>query len=166
LPLLLGALGRNASQPQGAQSLYSALQQDHAGLDIGSVLGSVLGGGGQGEQILGHVFGNRQANAAQGLGAATGLAGSQAGSLLRILAPIVLAYLARRMFAQRSAASPQALGETLGREQQQIREQGGLGDGLLGAVLDRDGDGDTDFSDLAGLAGSVLGGGRRDDLRP
>ena len=48
LPLLLGALGRNASQQQGAQSLYNALQNDHSGpdnsvLDIGSVLGSVLG---------------------------------------------------------------------------------------------------------------------------
>ena len=44
LPLLMGALGRNASQPQGAQALHAALQ-DHAGGDITSVLGSVLGGG-------------------------------------------------------------------------------------------------------------------------
>ena len=41
LPLLLGALGRNAASSEGA----GALQRDHAGLDIGSVLGSVLGGG-------------------------------------------------------------------------------------------------------------------------
>ena len=52
LPLLLGALGRNAQQPGGAQSLYSALERDHAGLDMGSVLGSVLGGGGQGDAII------------------------------------------------------------------------------------------------------------------
>lgn len=160
LPLLLGALGRNASQPQGAQDLLGALQRDHAGLDLGGVLGSVLGGGGQGGQILEHVFGNRQNNATQGLGAATGLGGSQAGSLLKLLAPIVLAYLARRMFAQGADATPQALGDVLGQEQQQIQQQGGLGGGLLGAVLDRDGDGDTDFSDLVGLAGSVLGGRR------
>src|SRR3546814_4754497 len=44
LPLLMGALGRNASQPEGAQALFGALQKDHAGGDIGSVLGSVLGG--------------------------------------------------------------------------------------------------------------------------
>ncbi|MFQ6311749.1 DUF937 domain-containing protein, partial [Lysobacter capsici] len=30
LPLLLGALGRNASQPQGAEALFGALQRDHA----------------------------------------------------------------------------------------------------------------------------------------
>ena len=49
LPLLMGALGRNTSQPQGAEALFGALQRDHAGgggLDIGSVLGAVLGGGG------------------------------------------------------------------------------------------------------------------------
>lgn len=160
LPLLIGALGRNASQPQGAEALFGALQRDHAGLDLGSVLGAVLGGGGQGAQILGHIFGNRQSGAEQGLGAATGLGGSQANTLLKILAPIVLAYLARRMFSQGNASSPQALGQVLGQEQQQIRQQGGLGGGLLGAVLDRDGDGDTDFSDLVGLAGSVLGGRR------
>ena len=54
LPLLLGALGRNASQPQGAEALFGTLQKNHAGLDLGGVLGSVLGGGGQGGEILGH----------------------------------------------------------------------------------------------------------------
>ena len=45
LPLLLGALGRNASQPQGAEALFGALQKDHSGLDLGSVLGAVRGSG-------------------------------------------------------------------------------------------------------------------------
>jgi hypothetical protein len=168
LPLLLGALGRNASQPQGAEALFGALQRDHAGLDIGSVLGSVLGGGGQGSQILGHIFGARQQGAAQGLGAATGLGSDQAGSLLKVLAPIVLTFLAQRMFSQGGSAqsfasanaSPQQLGEVLGQEHNNITQQGGLGGGLLGAVLDRDGDGDTDFTDLMGLASSFLGGPR------
>jgi len=59
------------------------------------------------------------------------------------------------------AASPQQLGDVLGQERQSIAQQGGVGGSLMGAVLDRDGDGDTDFSDLIGLAGSFLGGGRR-----
>jgi hypothetical protein len=160
LPLLLGVLGRNATQPQGAEALFGALQRDHSGIDLGSVLGTVLGGGGQGTEILGHIFGDGQNNAARGLGAAAGLGSAQANSLLKILAPIVLAYLARRMFAQGSADTPQALGLALGQENQQIRQQGGLGGGLLGAVLDRDGDGDADFSDLIGLADSMLGGRR------
>ena len=40
LPLLIGALGRNSQQPQGAQSLFSALQRDHSSQDVGSALGS------------------------------------------------------------------------------------------------------------------------------
>lgn len=161
LPLLIGALGRNAGQPQGAEALFGALQRDHAGLDLGSVLGSVLGGGGQGDQILGHIFGDRQETAAQGLGNVAGLGSNQASSLLKILAPIVLAYLAKRMFAQDDAgASPQALGNVLGQERQRIQQQDSLGGGLLGAVLDQDGDGQLGLSDLMKLGGGLLGGNR------
>lgn len=165
LPLLMGALGRNASQPTGAESLFGALQRDHAGTssgDLGGLLGSVLGGGGQGEQILGHIFGTRQQGAAQGLGAATGLQGDKANMLLKVLAPIVMAYLAKRMFGQGQPATqtPQGLGSILGQEEQQIRKQGGVGGGLLGAVLDQDGDGQLGLGDLLKLGGGMLGGKR------
>ena len=165
LPLLMGALGKNASQPAGAESLFGALQRDHAGAgtgDLGGLLGSVLGGGGQGEQILGHIFGARQQGAAQGLGAATGLQGDKANMLLKVLAPIVMAYLAKRMFGQGQSAggTPQGLGAILGQEQQQIRQQGGVGGGLLGAVLDQDGDGQLGLGDLLKLGGGMLGGKR------
>ncbi|HJR75020.1 MAG TPA: DUF937 domain-containing protein [Luteimonas sp.] len=168
LPLLMGALGRNASQPQGAEALFGALQRDHSGLDIGSVLGSVLGGGGQGQQILGHVLGASEPRAQQAVSQATGLGGDKVNMLLRWLAPIVMAYLAKRMFDNRQAggavagngASPDVLGQILGQERQQIGQQaGGLGGGVLGAVLDKDGDGDVDLSDLMKVGQSVLGGG-------
>lgn len=171
LPLLVGALGRNAQQPQGAQALFGALGRDHAGLGLDGVLDSALGGGGQGGSILGHVFGPRQSSAAQGLGIATGLGGDRAGALLRLLAPVVMAYIAKKMYDNRHAdagATPAAttpaevpaatapsatsLSSMLGREQVQIAQRGGIGSKLLGAVLDRDHDGDVDFSDLAGLA--------------
>ena len=171
LPLLLGALGRNTSQPQGAEALFGALQKDHAGLDIGSVLGAVLGGGaaqGDGGKILGHVFGGQQPRAEQALGQATGLGGDRAGMLLKMLAPIVLAYLAKHMFDRRQAgagnggaATPQVLGEVLGQEQQRVSQQGGLGSGVLGAVLDQDGDGQLGLGDLLKIGGGLLGGGGR-----
>lgn len=171
LPLLLGALGRNASQPQGAEALFGALGRDHqgaAGMGIGDILGAVLGGG-QSRQTdglgqLGHIFGGRQQQAVSGLGQATGLGSDRAQTLLKILAPIVMAYLAKRMFGggQAQAAQPSAdlLGSILGQEQQQVRQQGGLGGGLLGAVLDQDGDGDLDISDML-KAGMGMMGGRR-----
>ena len=168
LPLLLGALGRNASEPQGAEALFGALQKDHSGLDLGSVLGAVLGSGaaqGDGGKILGHVFGGRQPRAEQALGQATGLGGDRAGMLLKMLAPIVLAYLAKRMFEQRqagngSSASPQVLGEVLGQEQRRVSQQGGLSSGVLGAVLDQDGDGELGLGDLLKIGGGLLGGRR------
>lgn len=166
LPLLLGALGRNASQDEGANALYGALEKDHRGLDLGNVLGSVLGGGGQGNDILGHIFGGRQPRAEQGLGRATGLGNDKAGVLLRVLAPIVMAYLAKRMFENRqsnqttTAPTPQVLGRELGQEHQRVSAQGGLGGGLLGEVLDRDGDGQIGMGDLLKMGGEALGGRR------
>ena len=168
LPLLLGALGRNASQPAGADALFGALQKDHAGVDLGSVLGAVLGGGAaqnDGGKILGHVFGGRQPRAEQALGTATGLGNDRAGMLLKMLAPVVLAYLAKRMFQQRQAAAatpatPQVLGDVLGQEHQRVSQQGGLGGGVLGVVLDQDGDGQLGLGDLLKVGGAVLGGRR------
>ena len=168
LPLLIGALGRNAGQPQGAESLFGALERDHAGAGgIGEVLGAVLGGQ-QSRQAdglgqLGHIFGGRQPQAVAGLGQATGLGNDKAQMLLKMLAPIVLAFLAKRMFGGGKAnggASPKALGDVLGREQEQVRQQGGISGGLLGAVLDQDGDGQLGLGDLLKMGGSVLGGRR------
>lgn len=169
LPLLIGALGNNASQPQGAQALHVALQNHAGGGDIAGVLGSVLGGamggagGGQGDdtlgRMLGHIFGGQQTQATQGLGQATGLGNDQTQMLLRILAPIVMAYLANHMFggqqqqAATQASGPQGLGDILGRETEQIgQQQGGLGD-LLGQVL-----GGGNAGGLGGLLGGILGG--------
>jgi len=179
LPLLMGALGRNASQPQGAEALLGALQRNHAGAagggdagsDIGGLLAAVLGGGGgkaaDGAGILGHMLGARQDTAAQQLGAATGLGGDRAGQLMKILAPIVMAFLAKRMLgggsdtagaASGGGTTADVLGAILGQEQRQVRQQGGLAGGLLGAVLDKDGDGDVDLSDMLKLGGGLLGG--------
>lgn len=174
LPLLLGALGNNASQPQGAQALFSALERDHSqsaqGLGgLGDLLGGVLGGalaGGSaragnsmndGGAILGHIFGSNRGRAEAGLGQATGL-GSNAGALLQMLAPIVMAFLAQRVKAGGLDAG--SLGQTLGEEKVRVQQQGGLGGGLLGSLLDQNGDGKLDLSDLLKLGSTFLGGRR------
>ena len=172
LPLLLGALGRNASQPQGAQALFGALQSDFAGAgDLGGLLGAVLGGAQSrqtnGAGILGHVLGGHLPRAEAGLAQASGLDSGKAGQLMKILAPIVLAFLARQLFQNKGEgplaqtdASAQLLGSILGQEQQQVRQQGGIGGGLLGAVLDQDGDGQLGLGDLLKIGGGLLGGKR------
>jgi len=168
LPLLLGAMGHNASQPQGAQALYGALQKDHAGQDVGTVLGSVLGGGGQGSGILAHVFGSQQPRAAEAVGQTTGIGQDKAHTLLRWLAPVAMAYLAKRMFDHRqdanagtptanaptptpastSASSPGVLSDVLAPEARHA-QQGGLLDAVLG---------DGGFGDLLRAGRSILGG--------
>lgn len=193
LPLMVGAMARNASTPQGAQALHTALG-DHADADLGGLLGGLLGGGQAGGglgsladavlgglgggpspaprgggidsglgsiggAILGHIFGNRRGQAEQGLGQTTGLGGANAGQLMAMLAPIVMAVLAR--MNRQNGMSPGDLGDLLGGETRRTREAGGIGGGLLGAVLDRDGDGDVDLSDLLSVGGSVIAATRR-----
>jgi hypothetical protein len=179
LPLLLGALGQNTAQPQGAAALFNALERDHGqatpqGLGgLGDLLGAVLGGAGaapgrgaggglggglgDGAAILGHILGGNRQQAESQLGQATGL-GNSAGKLLAMLAPMVMAYLANRVKAGNMDAS--ALGQTLGQEHAHVRQQGGLGGGLLGSLLDQNGDGKLDASDLLKLGASLLGGRR------
>jgi len=193
LPMIVGAMGRNAQQPGGADALFGALQRDHSGagsLDLGGLLGGLLGGGAQGGAgaamgglgglggllgsvlgggapaspqmdaggILGHIFGGAQGRAESGLGQATGLGSGQAGNLLKILAPIVMGMLAKQVSARGMDAG--GLGSMLGQERAQVQQQGGLGGGLMSAVLDQDGDGDVDLSDLLRVGGGLLGGRR------
>ena len=173
LPLLLGALDQNATQPQDAAALFNALERDHGqatpqGLGgLGDLLSAVLGGAGaapgrgaggglgDGAAILGQILGGNRQQAENQLGQATGL-GSRAGQLLAMLAPMVMAYLANRVKAGNMDAS--ALGQTRGQEH--ARQQGGLGGGLLGSLLDQNGDGKFDAGDLLQLGASLLGGRR------
>ncbi|MDG2525003.1 DUF937 domain-containing protein [Stenotrophomonas sp. HITSZ_GD] len=167
LPLLMGALGRNAQQPEGADALLGALQRDHAppqgGLDLGGLLGAVLGGGSGGAQtdgagILGHIFGGNTPQAAQGLGQATGLDSGRSSQLLQILAPIVLSFLAQR-FLGGGAGNAAQLSQALGDEHRQARAEPGLS-GLLGSVLDQDGDGQLGVGDLLKLGSGLFGNSR------
>ncbi len=161
IPMLLGGLARNASDPNGASSLATALGEHADGSALGG-LGGLLGGAGAsaGAGILGHIFGSRRSTVEQGVGQATGLQGQQVGKLLMVLAPIVMAALARRQQATPATADqvpapvdPGALPDVLNREAQEAQKRvpAGLG-GLIG-MLDRDGDGNP-LNDL----GRMLGG--------
>ena len=156
LPLIVGGMAQNASTPAGAGALHTALG-DHAGQNISDVLSSVLGGGaasGIGGSILGHIFGPNQDAANQGLGQVTGLGQQNAGQLMAILAPLVMAALANH--AQSGGMNPGALGGMLGQQSQQIQQGGGLMGGLLNAVLGHSGGGNLDLSGLIQGAGGLL----------
>ena len=180
LPLLMGGLARNAASPQGANALHSALEHDHAGIDIGGLLGSVLGGGGSGGggglgdvlgsvlgggssggnaasgiggAILGHIFGGRRDQAAQGLGQTSGLGGAGAAQLLAMLAPIVMAALGN--MTRKQGLDSNALSGVLGQEKHRL-QQSGVG-GLLSGVLDSDGDGEVSMGEMLQAGAGLLG---------
>lgn len=150
LPMLVGALARNAQNPQGAGALANALQRDHDGSILDDVAG-YLGGGRStdGNAILGHVLGTRQQTVQQGLGQATGLDASKAGMLLSMLAPLVMGALGKT--ARERGLDPGGLAGMLGGEQQRAAQAapGGVM-GVLGKLLDRDGDGSV-MDDIGGL---------------
>ncbi len=153
LPLLLAALGHNAAQPEGAQDLFGALQRDHASVDPDGALGAALSGDTKdSENILSHVFGNKLPRAEAGLGQLSGLGSGSAGTLLRLLAPAVLAFLARQV--SEGGLNARDLGQTLGHEREEAGRQHG---GLLNAVLDRDGDGQIGLGDLLKAGSDFLG---------
>ena len=153
VPVVVGGLARNASSDAGADALHNAAQ-DHAGADLGSILGSVLGGGGDGGAILGHIFGNRQGQAAQNIGQSSGIGTANAGALLSMLAPIVMAALGN--MTQRQGMNSGGLGDMLGREMQNIGQ--GAHGGLLGSIFDQDGDGQFGLSDVLKMGTQMLGG--------
>lgn len=155
LPALIGALDHQSASPAGASSLLAALDRDHDGSlldDLGALLGGSTGGTGKaldGAGILGHLLGGRRGGVESKIGEATGLGSGQIARLLEILAPIVMAALAK---ARRTEGG--GLGDILGKATQ--GSESGLG-GMLGSLLDQDGDGDP-TDDLARLGTSVLGG--------
>ena len=170
LPMLLGGLARNASNPDGAASLGSALTEHRGGMmeNLGGLLGSAEAGKGNG--ILGHIFGGKRATVENGVGEATGLKQQQVGKLLVVLAPIVMAALARRQQAQQeqevplpgapapASAGPAGLPDILQREAQEAQQRAPSGLGGLFGMLDRDGDGNP-LNDIGRMAsGGGLGG--------
>lgn len=157
LPVLLGGLAKNAQSPAGAQALGAALDKDH---DPGMLdnLGAMLGGGALGSMgggILGHVLGGQRPAVEQGLGKATGLNGNQIGKLLMLLAPIVMAALARRK--QEQGVDAGGLGGMLNGEKNDLQRRNPQLGGLA-SMLDRDGDGSI-VDDIAKMAGGGGAGG-------
>lgn len=164
LPILLGQMAKNASQPEGANALLGAVQRDHAGVNIGGLLSGMLGalGGGQPQQassggalsgglaILGHVFGGgngTQRAASPQVPSVGGLDGATSAKLLAMLAPMVMAALGR--MTQGGQVNAGTIGNLLGGESQRIAQAPPSAlSGLMGAVLDRDGDGKVDLGDV------------------
>jgi hypothetical protein len=157
LPALVGALTRSGATEQGAAGILGALDRDHDGSildDLQDFLGQKKyddprGGAG----ILSHLLGGRQPRLEKNLSLATGLSADNSQTLLKMLAPILLGALGKQK--KSGGFDTGSLVDFLGKEKAAVEKQGGS---FLGRMLDQDGDGDFDISDMAKLAMGKLFG--------
>lgn len=124
MPLIVGAMARNASDQKGAESLSGALAKDHDGSLLDNLGGYLQQGGNplEGDAILAHVLGRDRGRIEQDLGREVGLDPSLLAKLLPLLAPLVMAYLGREQRQQ--GFNPDDLAGYLGRERAQLESQG------------------------------------------
>lgn len=154
LPLLLGALGRNSAEPQGATALSNAVDRDHDGSILDNLSGFLgQGNTGLGDGILKHVLGDRRQGVERGLQQASGLGGESISKLLSLLAPVVMGALGKAKTSQGLAAGE--LSTTLRQEAKSSAAESPFG-GLL-SLLDSDGDGDV-TDDITRIGSQLLGG--------
>jgi len=135
LPALLGGLDKNVQSADGAASLANALG-DHAQAnplgDLGSLISGGLGGG-----ILDKVLGGSTSDVSQAIAGKDGVSGIDVERILKIAAPIVMAFLASKVVGGGGKADPQAV-------QQEVANANSAAK--------------SDAPDLGSLIGGLLGG--------
>ncbi len=252
LPMLIGGMANNASQPQGMTKLSQALERDHDGsiLDhisgmlggasaqkspyanvaqsgggdiltglmgaigggnsggLANVLGGLMGGGGAGSLlgtlmgggnsgggggaaanilgtllggagggatdllagilgtaptssrstnvggILGNILGGNVGNVQQGVSKSSGLSGGQIGTLMAILAPLIMGALGKAKRQQ--GLDSRGVADVLKREQQTIQQRVPEAAGF-NKILDSNRDGKVDMKDDVAKVGMALG---------
>lgn len=158
MPILMGAMKRNASTPDGAQGLMNALSSKHDGSILDNLGGLFSGGVDQtvmddGAGILGHILGSKQPQVENALSSKSGLDANSIAQILKVAAPILLGFLGKQS-RQQKVSNPEALSGLLGG----LMGGGNSGNqqqSLIESLLDSDGDG----SYLDDLAGMVLNSG-------
>lgn len=172
LPALINGLANNASTPQGAESLNTALERDHDGSvleNLGGLAGAIFGGGQEAPPprqadaggILGHILGGSQGTVAQDVSQKTGLDIGQVAQILMMLAPIVMGYLGRQK--QEQGVGADGLGGLLGgllgdqRQAQAATSSGNAMIDMASSMLDTDRDGSA-MDDIASMAFKYMTG--------
>jgi hypothetical protein len=120
LAVLTGALAKNSSQQQSAQSLSNALAKDHDGTILNNLSDYINNyKSGEGDGILGHVLGGKRTALEQGLSKKTGLDMGTIANLLTMAAPLIMGALGKTQKQQ--GFSLDSLTNILGSESNQAQ---------------------------------------------
>lgn len=158
LPVLMKAMERNASTPEGAAGLMGALSSKHDGSILDN-LGGLFGGGvdetvkQDGAGILSHILGSKQQGVEQVIGQKAGIDAGSVGNILKVAAPILMGVLGKQKQEQNVSNSGDLtglLGGLLGGSSSNNEQN------FLEQILDSDGDGSV-VDDVAGM---LLGGNK------
>jgi hypothetical protein len=142
LPMMVAGMAGNAQQP-GGESQIQSLLGGHGGMlgNLSSVIASASagagmsdGGGGAGG-LLGSIFGAHRDSVQNSVQQTSNLQPDQTKKLLAILAPIVLAVLARRHAGAATADGKQTSGSLGGALQQDARAAQSGAHPQLGGIL-------------------------------
>ncbi len=161
MPVLMQAMRRNAESPEGAESLLDAINNKHDG-GILANLGSLFGGGvdasvmEDGNNILGHILGNKKSNVENALSKKTGMDAGSIAQILKIAAPILLGLVgnqAKEQHVDSKSGLEGMLGGLLKGNSPHSEQS------FLESILDADGDGSI-IDDVAGI---ILGGNKKKD---
>ena len=156
LPALMAALAGNAQRGEGARQLADALERDHDGSILDDLSGFLSRGDtGEGEGILRHALGARRPAVETAVARETGLDPKAVAGLLPLLAPVVMGALGRQK--RQASLDPAGLMQMLAGEGRQARQAAPGGLGIVGSLLDDEGDG-LDAGDLADAGKKLLGG--------
>lgn len=156
LPVLIGALSRSVGSQQKGSPDLSEILKHHADRSVVDDSHDYLRNKRYeqprlSEDVLKQILGNKQERVQRNVSQTSGLDPAMVSKLMKMLAPIVLAGLAKHQQSQ--GMDHRSLQDSLRREHDQLEQHGG---GLLGQLLDQDADGDFDLSDIAQVAMNSL----------
>jgi hypothetical protein len=163
MPLILGAMKRNAKDPKGAESLDKALQSEKHN---GNVLNNLENKNSEeltneGSKILSHVLGAKQSGVSKTIAGTLNIDEASVNNILEMAAPIVMGLLGQQKRKDNVDASGLSglLGSVMGSNDSHDQS-------LVETLLDADGDGSV-IDDITGMVfggkkgkkgGSLLGG--------
>ncbi len=160
IPMLMGALKKNASNPEKASGLLEALQNKHDGSILDNISG-IFGGGSvnddvveDGDKILGHVLGEKKEVVAAAISKQHGLDMGTAMNILKMAAPVVMGMLGKQA-RQSNVSNPTDLTNIIGNMlggHQEVEQHSSFIENLL----DQDGDGSV-VDDLFNMGKKFFG---------